>query len=327
MSKSRMLSVMAAGTSAAAILVVVGALTHSQLKHKPSNPSPSTLPGAVTVVAVGDIFNPSNNTSANQTAKLIDQIDPQAILGLGDYQYETGSCDNFMASGHYDSVWGRENRRLYPVFGPTHDYNGAAANAAGYMSHDCPGQTAPVTAAGDLTWDKPYSYNVGSWHIIALPSLCFSYQPSCDPAQVTSWLEHDLSKNNTLCSIAYWHEPYWTSPTAEHDRTIAEKPWVQLLYKSGVELLLSGHQHMYERFNRQNLADQPDETRGIRQIIVGTGGMTLYHKTQTAPNEAAYNDTAFGVLKLQLAAGTYTWQFMPTGGSQYTDSGTGQCHQ
>jgi hypothetical protein len=198
MSKSRILSVMAAGTSAAAILVVVGALTHSQLKHKPSNPSPSTLPGAVTVVAVGDIFNPTNNTAANQTAKLIDQIDPQAILGLGDYQYETGSCDNFMASGHYDSVWGRENRRLYPVFGPTHDYNGAAANAAGYMSHDCPGQTAPVTAAGDLTWDKPYSYNVGSWHIIALPSLCFSYQPSCDPAQVTSWLEHDLSKNNTL---------------------------------------------------------------------------------------------------------------------------------
>jgi hypothetical protein len=284
------------------------------------------------VVAVGDIFPESGDLShAEATSRLIDQIHPSAILGLGDYQYTTGDCANFLADGHFDSVWGTHNSIMYPVFGPDHDYDQGQANAAGYMSHQCPGQKAPAAAgaasgSGHMQWNMPYSYDLGDWHLIALPSLCFTYPSGCDAAQVTNWLESDLATRNAKCTIAYWHQPYWTSPSDEHTRTAEEKPWVQALYDHGVELLLTGHQHFYERFNRQDPNDKDDPVAGIRSFIVGTGGMVHYHKNSTAPNEAAYNDTDYGVLKLSLGNGAYSWQFMPVQGGHFTDSGTGTCH-
>src|SRR6266566_9221046 len=119
---------------AAAVLAGAGFLVFASNKPPGANhlPSPSKAASTVTVVAVGDIFPEGQSDAPKKTAELVDQIDPTAILGLGDYQYTTGSCDNFLDPDHYDAVWGRENHRLYPVFGPTHDYNALTANAAGY---------------------------------------------------------------------------------------------------------------------------------------------------------------------------------------------------
>jgi len=103
----------------------------------------------------------------------------------------------------------------------------------------------------------PYSFNLGSWHIIQLPSAIYRYD--CDPAGVLAWLRADLASHRTACTLAFWHEPYWTRTTDEHGRTREVKPWVDLLYGAGVEVVLNGHQHNCK-------------TRVIRSIARGVSG-------------------------------------------------------
>ncbi len=289
------------------------------------------MSGSVVVVAVGDIHGEGRDAEAVANLNLIDSINPAAILGLGDYQYTSGTCSNFTASGHYDTDWGRDNYRLYPTFGPTHDYDGTTtgSQASVYFSGGCAGQRSPQSAAaallgGTLGPLQPYSYDIGTWHIISLPSLCYRY--GCDANAITSWLTNDLTAHPNRCTLAYFHEAYWTSTTTGHARLTATQPWVQLLYDHGVELLLQGHNHDYERFYPQNLADQRDDAQGITAFVVGTGGIGFYTFTDTAPNSAARSDNTYGVLKLTLGNGTYSWQFIPTSGGTFTDSGSGTCH-
>jgi hypothetical protein len=143
---------------------------------------------------------------------------------------------------------------------------------------------------------------------------------------VLSWLKADLAASTAPCTLAYWHEPYWTNPTSEHTRTTAVKPWVQALYDAGAELILSGHQHDYQRFAPQNPSDQLDTARGLREFIVGTGGIGLYGFTGQAANLEAQNDTTWGALKLTLGDHGYGWQFLRAAGGTFSDSGSGTCH-
>lgn len=262
---------------------------------------------------------------------MVNSINPTAILGLGDYQYNSGTCSNFTTSGRYDSDWGSQNYRMYPTFGPTHDYAGTSTGSRAdlYFSGDCTGQRNPQSAAaallgGTLGPIQAYSFDVGSWHIVSLPSLCFRY--GCDANAITTWLTNDLKSHTNRCTIAYFHEAYWTSTTTGHAAALSTKPWVQVLYDYGVELLLQGHNHDYERFYPQNMSNQRDDAKGITAFVVGTGGIGFYTFTNTAPNSAARSDNTYGLLKLSLGSGTYSWQFVPTSGGTFTDSGNSTCH-
>lgn len=294
-------------------------------------PTPTGSPGTTVIAAVGDIHGEGSDADSVATANMIDSINPSAILGLGDYQYTTGTCTNFTTSGHYNSDWGREQARMYDTLGPTHDYDGttAGSNAAGYFSGQCAGQSAKSAGAlllgGTQVWSQPYSFNVGGWHIIQLPSLCYRYT-GCDAAAISTWLTNDLNADTHTCQLAYWHEPYWTSPTSEHTRDTDLRAWTQILYDHGADLILNGHQHYYERFFPQNMSDVRDDARGITEIISGTGGISHYTKTSTAANEAAYNDATYGVLKLTLSSTGYATQFMPVEGGTFADASSGTCH-
>jgi hypothetical protein len=74
------------------------------------------------------------------------------------------------------------------------------------------------------------------------------------------------------------------------------------------------------------MSNQRDDATGITAFVVGTGGIGFYSFTDTAPNSAARSDKTYGVLKLTLGSGSYNWQFVPTSGGTFTDSGTGTCH-
>jgi hypothetical protein len=280
-------------------------------------------------VAVGDIHGEGNDADSVATSNLISSIDPAAILGLGDYQYATGSCSNFMTSGRYHTDWGRHQPKMYPTFGPTHDYDNGSANAAGYFNGTCSGQSVKsagaVLSGGSQDWNEPYSFNLGNWHIVQLPSVCYRFASQCDTAAISTWLNNDLTADAHTCQLAYWHEPYWTSPSSVHSRATALKAWTQILYNNAVDVVLNGHQHFYERFYPQNMSDVRDDAKGIAAITVGTGGIGFYSRTSTAPNAAAYNSGTFGVLKLSLSASGYARQFMPTSGT-FSDTGSAVCH-
>jgi hypothetical protein len=139
------------------------------------------------------------------------------------------------------------------------------------------------------------------------------------------WLRQDLAANPAPCTIGMWHHARWSSGS-EHGNDPATQAFWQAMYEAGAEMVLVGHDHDYERFAPMDAAGNVDETYGIRQIVVGTGGIGLYALGTTAANSVARNDTTHGVLKLKLREAGYDFDFVPIPGGTFTDSGTGTCH-
>jgi hypothetical protein len=275
-------------------------------------PAPGTDP---VVMAAGDFTNCQGAAScaASSAAKVkavMAAARPDAILGIGDFQYETiGAIDT-----GFDLVFGPKPAGLWPKIrptaGPTHDVSGCTDPAyARYWGRD------PM---------KGYSFDLGAWHIISLPSAAHRYE--CDTAGVLAWLKADLDADRKRCTLAFWQDPYWTRPTAVHGRELQLAPWVQALYDHDADLILQASNHDYQRFAPQNLRDQPDAERGVRAFVVGTGGIGHYEFTGGAPNVEASDATTYGALRLTLHPDGYDWRFEPAAGGSFTDAGSGRCH-
>jgi hypothetical protein len=136
---------------------------------------------------------------------------------------------------------------------------------------------------------------------------------------------NDLASNTKQCTLAIWHQPLFYSNTSSTVVRPGRKTLWDRLYAAGVELVMHGHQHRYERFAPQTPDGVRDDATGIREFIVGTGGDGNSMATFTAPNSEIHDD-AYGVLKLTLHADSYEWQFMAAGTDTFTDSGVGTCH-
>jgi hypothetical protein len=270
-----------------------------------SPPPPADDP---VLVGAGDIATAGSNDAA--TAALVQGI-PGTVFTLGDNDQGNGTAAEFAA--YYDKTWGQfKARTLFPAPG-NHEYN--TSGASGYFGYF-------GAAAGDpgKGW---YSHNVGAWHIIVLNANCWVVACDANSPQVT-WLKSDLAANPTACTLAIWHEPLFTS--GPHGPYTAVRPFWQALYNANADLVLNGHEHHYERFAPLSASGAADASRGIREIIVGTGGVGLSKFTGSiAANSVYRNDTSNGVLKLTLHAASYDWQFVRANGSN-TDSGTGTCH-
>lgn len=253
------------------------------------------------VVAAGDICG--SDTDCGPTAALIDQIAPTRVLPLGDNAYADGTVDEY--NSFYDPNWGRRKSITSPVPG-NHDYH--TTNGAGYFSYF--GARAPAAY---------YSYNLGTWHLIALNGEISVSAGS--PQEM--WLKADLAAHPKTCVLAYWHEPRFTSGT-EHFSDSDFDPFWRDLYAAGADIVLNGHVHNYERFARQN-PDGQATAKGIREFVVGTGGDSHYTSGAPIANSQVQNDNTFGVLKLTLHSGSYNWKFVPVAGGTFTDSGSNTC--
>jgi hypothetical protein len=261
-----------------------------------------------TLIAVGDVASCSS-TADEANAQLVAKI-PGTIALLGDIAYEQGSVTNFAQC--YDPAWGRFKSRTRPAPG-NHEYG--TPGAAGYFGYF--GALAGVGTQGY------YSYNLGAWHLVALNSNCVPAGGCGAGSPQERWLRNDLRRNHAKCTLAYWHHPRFSSGPHGDDRTVA--PLWRALYDARAELVLSGHDHDYERFRPQTPEGRLDPKRGIREIVVGTGGRSLYSLSRHAPNSWIANDRTYGVLRLRLAPGRYSFQFLPVLGGTFTDSGSFPC--
>lgn len=267
----------------------------------------STPPSGVVFVGAGDIASCSS-TGDEATATLLDGI-PGDVFTLGDNVYENGTATEF--SNCYGPSWGRHLSRTHPAAG-NHDYN--TPGATGYYGYF-------GAAAGDPSTGY-YSYDLGGWHLIVLNS---NLSMSVGSAQ-EQWLRADLAAHQSAgCTLAYWHHPRFSSGSG-HGNEPATQPLWQALYDYNADLVLGGHDHDYERFAPQTPAGAADPVRGIREFVVGTGGRSHYALGTLQPNSEVFNGVTFGVLKLILSSGGYSWQFVPVAGSAFTDSGSGSCH-
>jgi hypothetical protein len=245
------------------------------------------------------------------TSDVVIKAKPNAVLALGDNQYEKGEFANFQAS--YDPTWGRFKAITRPVAG-NHEYYGS--NAEGYYQYF-------GKAAGDR--DKGYySFDLGNWHLIALNSNCKAIGGCEVGSPQEKWLKADLQKNPKACTMAYWHHPRFSSGTHGNNK-IVEDLWNDL-YNAGAELVLSGHDHSYERFAPQGLNEKADPQKGIRQVVIGNGGKNLYPFKTIRANSEVRDNESYGVLKVSLHAKSYDWELMPIAGDSFTDKGSTPCH-
>lgn len=276
----------------------------------------------VTVAAVGDIAcdpsdpnwrkgaGTSNNCHEHRVAALVGKLNPTVFLPLGDVQYENGTASAFAKS--YHPAFGRYLSISRPVVG-NHEYR--TDGAAGYFDYF--GSRAGPRGKGY------YSYDLGAWHLIALNSECGEVSCSKGSAQET-WLRQDLAAHSNKCVLAYWHVPRW-SHGAEHGDSTSVSAFVQALYDAKAELILTGHDHGYERFAPRKASGEIDQAAGVREFVVGTGGKNLKKVSPGQATEASTDD-AYGLLSLTLAPTSYSWRFLPEAGKSYSDSGTTSCH-
>jgi methionine-rich copper-binding protein CopC len=279
----------------------------------------------VVVAAAGDVAcapddpNYHNGTGTSTacrqlaTSNLLVNGDFDAVLALGDLQYDSGSLSDFNAS--YDPSWGRVKSVTYPVVG-NHEYG--QSNASGYFQYF--GSRAGTPGHG---W---YSFDLGAWHIVAINSNCDRLSGGCGSGSPEeTWLRNDLAAHPTACTIAMWHHARYSSGH-DGDNTFMQSMWSDL-YDAGVEILLSGHSHDYERFAPQDDNGHLDTAAGIRQFVVGTGGAFFTGLgTSFDANSQAHQNNTFGVLQLTLRSNAYDWKFLPEAGKTYSDSGTTACH-
>lgn len=291
--------------------------------ERASTPPPDGRPYAPStgryplVAAAGDIACSGEPCDGQRrTAALIEVIDPALLLPLGDLQYEEGEVEDFAAS--YDPTWGRFVGITRPVPG-NHEYR--TDEAAGYFDYF--GPTAGPRPAGY------YSYDVGTWHVIAVNSGAGEISQT-----QLDWIADDLASDEHRCELAYWHHPRFTSGTVHGpDPNPDLLPLWDVLHAAGVDVVLNGHSHQYERFAPLDPLGRTDPTGGIREFVVGTGGRERPHPfgEPLHGSQVRITDTP-GILELELRDDAYRWRFVVPEGiepvrASVLDQGVGRCHE
>jgi hypothetical protein len=280
---------------------------------------PGAAPPAV-VYAAGDIAcAPGSSTTAKACREMktsdviLGDTSAARVLALGDLQYNSASLANL--HGSYDHSWGRVKPITSPALG---NHEGGGSGYFDYFN-GVGADSGPAGVRGQ-GW---YSYDVGTWHLIALNSNCSRVSCSAGSAQV-KWLQADLAAHPTFCTLAYWHHPRFSSGY-DGDNTFMQPLW-KTLYDGGADLVLVGHSHDYERYAPLGATGGIDRTRGMREFVVGTGGAFFTGISSAKPNSEVRQNNTFGVMKLSLSATSYAWQFIPETGKTFGDAGTQACH-
>jgi len=263
------------------------------------------------VAAVGDmVCAPGTVVTATtcQHQAVSDSIlaaEPSVFLPLGDNQYQQGSLAQYQSA--YQPSFGRLRAVTSPVPG-NHEYQ--TVGAAGYYGFF--GTAAGVPSKGY------YSQDVGAWHVVALNS---EQDISAAGAQV-AWLKRDLAAHRNLCTLAVFHKPRFSS--GEHGSNATMKPFVDALVAARAELVLSGHDHDYERFAPQDGAGVATSA-GVVQVVSGMGGRSLYDYPRVAPNSLVRQNGGFGWTRLTLHPTSVELRYVGVGTNTYSETTTLAC--
>lgn len=278
----------------------------------PAPPAVADWRGAVTVVAAGDIADCTDviaaASGAATTARLV-RPDDALVLTIGDNTYPDGAPAEF--ADCFEPTWGRFGKRLRPSPG-NHDYR--TPDAAGYFAYF--GDRAGPGGRGY------YSFDLGGWHVISLNSNVDAAAGS----EQHRWLVQDLAASHAPCTLAVWHHPVFSSGPHGNDPRMRDA--LAALHAAGVEIVLVGHDHVYERLTPHDADGAPDPLRGIRSFTAGTGGARLYRfRNPPHPLSVARDASSHGVLRLTLGEGRYRWEFVRANGAPGGDRGDARCHR
>jgi len=261
--------------------------------------------GPAVLVGAGDI-GACDLPGARKTGELLDRI-PGTVFTTGDNAYPNGTRGQFATC--YDPAWGRHRARTRPTAG-NHDYR--VPGAASYFEY-----FGAAAAGRGKGW---YAYDLGGWRIYALNSNVAAGAGS----EQETWLRADLAARPRRCVLAYWHHARFSS--GPHHTSTRAAALFQALYDAAADVVVTGHDHDYERFAPLAPDGTPNAARGVRQFVVGTGGGGLYEFGSVERGSEFRYNAGWGVLKLTLYPRGYAWQFLGVDGARVIDSGSGACH-
>lgn len=286
------------------------------------------LAGAKFMIGAGDIAL-CDNTGDEATASLVDSVlkanraanVETVVFTLGDHAYPEASSRYLTQC--FTPSWGDLKKGIMNVLRPSignHDYMAdRAAPTYRYF-----GDRIGPSGKGY------YSYDVGDWHAIVLNSELAVEGTGTEKQAQLAWLRQDIADHRQLCTMSYFHKPLFTS--SYRQGVVEMRAIWTILYDAGVDLILSGHDHHYERFGPQNPAGVTDSVKGIEQIIVGTGGATLRGfrsrfglSREPEGNSIVQIQGHFGVLLLTLGSTGYRTAFLDIEGRVWDRSGR-ECH-
>jgi hypothetical protein len=293
-------------------------------------PPPATAPaelvaeaGASVLIAVGDIAS-CESRGDEQTAFIVDSIlradsaakVKDAVAVLGDAAYPSGSWRDFVEC--WGASWGDTTKhiimkRVRPVPGNHEHETDFSSPYYRYF-----GERAGSPRKGY------YSFDLGEWHIVALNSEIARNEryTTAERKAQEDWLREDLRTKSKKCTLAYWHHPRFASSYHGNDPTITSI-WT-ILQEAEADLVVAGHEHIYERFAPMNAAGVLDTLKGIPSFVVGTGGGVLRGFNSPAPNSSRRIEGHFGVLKLTLGKEGFQHAFIDTE-RRIWDPGSGKC--
>ena len=266
------------------------------------------------MLAAGDIAD-CRQTLDSATAEIVKRWPNARVMTLGDHVYPNGTAAEFRDC--YHPTWGQFKSRTWPAVG-NHEY--LTSRAAGYFGYF--GSRAGSSSRGY------YSYVYGAWKVIVLNSNFREGGPSiADTSAQMTWLRGELANTTQRCTMAYFHHPRFTSGTRVGEAGL-DAAW-RAMYAAGVDLIVVGHDHLYERLGPTNPDGDADADYGIRQFTVGVGGSDARSSYAFGPaiatSERRQNSYA-GVLRLTLDSTFYRWQFLAVGNTSWTDTGRDDCH-
>lgn len=259
------------------------------------------------IVAAGDISRCDNDFD-EATARLVDRI-PGTVLLLGDTVYQDGTDLEFASC--FAPTWGRHRARTRPAVG-NHEYQ--TARAAGYYRYF-------GAAAGDPA-EGWYAFDLGAWRLLALNSNCAEVGGCGAGSPQERWVRAELAAHPARCALAYWHHPRFSS--GPHGSPTEMSALWRALDEGGADVILTGHDHHYERFAPQD-ADGAASPDGPRQFVVGTGGALLRPLVRRLANSEAASARVHGVLRVVLRPTSYAWDFVPIAGDRFVDNGSADC--
>jgi hypothetical protein len=255
-------------------------------------------------------------TKAEATAALVASLLPSdpatgVVFIAGDNAYNEGTRQQYAQC--YNPTWGRFKDRTRPVPG-NHEYIRTNRPRSAWFARDYFDYFGEARAGKRS--EGFYSYDLGGWRVYALNSELRDTQTLKPFTNQLRWLRNDLAQNPRRCSLAYWHRPVFSS--GEHgfnarpqgvDPTMREV--FRTLDRAGVDVVVNGHDHNYERFHPQD-ADGRADPDGITEFVVGTGGVRL--RDEEIPparrrNSAAFDKLSYGVLRLTLHPDSYEFEF------------------
>ena len=272
-------------------VLAVGGCTAGSTDVAPERPTGTGDADDCVVAAAGDVAGADHRTGAARTADLIARTRPEKVLALGDLAYPDGTAEDF--AEYYHPTWGRFRSITAPTPG-NHEYH---SDGRGYYDY--------------FDVDPHYGFDVCGWRVVSVDQYA-------GMAEAAAFIEREGAAAGHTPLLVFWHQPRFSS--GAHGTDPAMQPLWRAAADAGAEIVLSGHDHDYERFDPLD-ADGRLRDDGTVQFVSGNGGHGLRRLGPRQPHSAGASAGTPGVLFLTLRADGYDWHYEDVDGA-VGDTGT-----